>query len=214
MFHVEQAWMEVFRQDALQMQLALGDKQVQQFQRYLEELKAWNAKINLTSITDNREIAIKHFLDSLVCSKVLAAGPLLDIGTGAGFPGLPLKILDPRLDITLLEPSRKKTAFLHHVIGTLELAPVMVLSRRVEDLAEDPGFRGRFMNLVTRAVDLRSILLPLRSLIAGGGRLILCRSRPLEPSNSKPFKVVKEVPYNLPAGLGRRVLSVLQPNAA
>jgi 16S rRNA (guanine527-N7)-methyltransferase len=214
MFHVEQAWVEAFRQDALQMQLPLGNKQIQQFQRYLKELKTWNAKTNLTAITDDREIAIKHFLDSLMYSKVLAAGPLLDIGTGAGFPALPIKILDPELDVTVLEPNRKKTAFLHHVIGTLQLANVTVLSQRVEALADNPRFRGQFMNVVTRAVNVRSILLSVRSLIAGDGRLILCRSRPLEAPSSDRFHLIKEVPYSLPAGLGQRVLSVLQPKAA
>jgi 16S rRNA (guanine527-N7)-methyltransferase len=215
MFHVEQEWQEALRQGALQMQLPLSDEQIRLFQRYLEELKAWNAKINLTSITDNREIAIKHFLDSLFCSKVLLAGPLLDIGSGAGFPGLPLKILDPGLDVTLLEPNRKRTAFLHHMIGTLRLTKVRVLSHRVEDVASDFGFKGHFANLITRALDVHPLLLLLQALVAPAGQLILCRSEPLEGLASRaPFKVHKEVPYSLPGGLGRRVLTILHPKEA
>jgi 16S rRNA (guanine527-N7)-methyltransferase len=211
MFHVEQGWGKVLREGAHDLQITLDDDHIAQFQRYLKELKAWNGRINLTSITDNKEIAIKHFLDSLLCSKVLIAGPLLDIGSGAGFPGLPLKILHPDLDVTLLEPNRKKTAFLHHLIGTLQLKRIVVVSRTVEELADDTHFAGRFANLVTRALDVQPFFQQLRSLITSGGRLILCRSRPLETKSRRgSFELLNEVRYTLPGGLGERVLAVLQ----
>jgi 16S rRNA (guanine527-N7)-methyltransferase len=213
MFHVEQGWASALSSGARELHISLDDEHISKFEQYLQNLKAWNAKINLTSITDNREIAIKHFLDSLICTRVLISGSLLDVGSGAGFPGLPLKIFRPDLEVTLLEPNRKKTAFLHHVIGTLRLRDIVVVPQRVEEFAEDES-TGRFANLATRALNIQPLLQQLHSLVAPEGRLILCRSQHLEPaSRLAPFEVMHEVSYSLPHGLGERVLSVLRTKA-
>jgi 16S rRNA (guanine527-N7)-methyltransferase len=212
MFHVEQGWTEALREDAAQLSISLGDEQIAQFQQYLEELVVWNKKINLTSITDAQEIAVKHFIDSLACCKALLSGSLLDIGSGAGFPGLPLKILNPDLELGLLEPTHKKSAFLHHIIGTLGLKQVQVYSRRLEDLSADPNHWDRYVNAITRALDVLPFLRLIRPLMKKEGRLVLCRAEPLRSLDQpNPFLISEEIAYTLPHGLGDRVLTVLVP---
>jgi 16S rRNA (guanine527-N7)-methyltransferase len=212
MFHVEQGWTEALRAGAAQLQISLGPQQISQFQRYLEELLVWNKKINLTSITDAKEIAVKHFIDSLACCKALLSGSLVDIGSGAGFPGLPLKILNPDLELALLEPSHKKSAFLHHMIGTLGLKHVQVYTARLEALSSDPSHQNRYVNAVTRALDVFPFLRLIRSLVKPEGRLILCRAEPLHSLDQPgPFLISEEIAYTLPQGLGHRILTVLAP---
>ena len=212
MFHVEQAWREALIDGAQALQISLASHQIEQFHTYLGELLAWNQKINLTSITETREIAIKHFLDSLAVSRALAGGTLLDIGSGAGFPGLPLKILDPDRKVLLLEPNRKKTAFLHHLIGTLQLSGISVVSTRLEEFSHQniPGPRI-FMNIVTRALAIIPWLKHIQPLLAEDGRLIWCRADRLDlPVQEAGFIILREHSYALPGGFGDRVLIVLQ----
>jgi len=184
---------------------------------YLEELLSWNKKINLTAIREKREIVVKHFLDSIAYGKALGrktAVSLLDIGAGAGFPGLPLKILYPDLDLTLLEPSNKKTAFLRHIIGTLHLNQAVVVSKRIEDYSRDPQHQGSFTYAVTRALSVEQVIPFAQPLLAPGGQLILCQAKPLESGlNFLGFKLTKEIAYELPFGYGNRVLSILEPTA-
>jgi 16S rRNA (guanine527-N7)-methyltransferase len=104
--------------------VSLNSEQVQQFVVYLEFLKTWNQTFNLTGITSDEEIVVKHFVDSFAVLNAVEIGSgtrLLDVGTGAGFPGVPLKIVRPDLRITLVEPVSKKTSFLRFLVGTLRL---------------------------------------------------------------------------------------------
>jgi len=144
---------------AEQLGLSLVPKQVQKFQLYYEELVEWNRKVNLTAITGYEEVQTKHFLDSLTLMEALKDKAwaksdfyLLDIGTGAGFPGIPLKILLPGIRLVLLESVAKKTAFLRHIIYRLELENVEVLTGRAEDLAHKEDFRETFELVTSRAV--------------------------------------------------------------
>src|SRR6185295_2908447 len=163
MFHVEQrlSWSEHLITGCLDLGISINEIELSKFSIYLTELRAWNRKMNLSGFDDPDEIAIKHFLDSLVGGKVLndqTRATVLDVGSGGGFPGLPLKILFPFLSLRLLEPSSKKTAVLRHVIGTLELTDVSVLPKRVEELANDPNQTGQYDFVLTRAVNLEEIL--------------------------------------------------------
>ena len=143
-------------------------RQVKQFELYYQELIEWNKKINLTAITDYSSVQVKHFLDSLTITLALPEEEverpdfnIVDIGTGAGFPGLPLKILFPQPRLVLIEPTTKKTAFLHHLIHKLELENVEVLNSRAEEAAHLPPYREQFSLVLSRAVALLPTLVEL-----------------------------------------------------
>jgi len=148
--------------------MKLTTRQVKQFELYYRELIEWNKKINLTAITDYSSVQLKHFLDSLTITLALSeeevARPdfkIVDIGTGAGFPGVPLRILFPQPRLVLLEPTTKKTAFLHHIIRKLELQNVEVLNSRAEEAAHLPAYREQFALVLSRAVALLPTLAEL-----------------------------------------------------
>ena len=218
MFHVEQQdqWKEVLIEGASALSLQLKAHHLQAFTTYLEQLMRWNRKFNLTAIRDEKEVVIKHFLDSLACSKALdqtKESPLLDIGSGAGFPGLPLKILHPYIHLTLIDPSQKKTAFLQHIIGLLDIHQATVLSERIQDIDRMPEYHRKFSYIVTRALNVTHLFPSIRRLLAEQGQLILCRAKPLENLDMRSgLSIAKEIFYELPCRSGQRVLTVLQPS--
>ncbi len=142
--------------------LALSDAQLDQFERYADALVTWNEHTNLTAITDRRAIVIRHFLDSLAVAQVWRkADPpasLADVGTGAGFPGLPLKILWPNLQLLLVESIGKKTAFLVHMVDLLQLHGVEISTARAEDVGRDGRYREQFAAVTGRAVAALNVL--------------------------------------------------------
>ena len=154
--------MELLEAGARDWGMALAPEQVETFELYYRELVAWNQKVNLTAITDYEEVQVKHFLDSLSCLQVLADFPAemscIDIGTGAGFPGLPLKIVRPEMRLTLLEATGKKADFLQHMVVLLGLANVQVLKARAEELGRRPEYREAFRVAVARAVGDLAVL--------------------------------------------------------
>ncbi len=169
---------QVLRDGAQQFNLSLSEAQLNAFERYSQELIAWNERVNLTSIVEPQEIVIKHFLDSLSVYQVLSDLPpdltLIDVGSGAGFPGLPLKIALSDLRLTLLEATGKKTAFLDHIVQVLNLTGVTVLTARAEEAGRRPDQRERYDAAVARAVAPLPVLaeytLPL---VKVGGRVIV-----------------------------------------
>ena len=135
--------------------LSLSEKQLEQFQQYYDLLVEWNEKMNLTAITDPREVAHKHMIDSIAGwdeKKLAGNASVIDIGTGAGFPGIPLKIFQPDLRLTLLDSLNKRVNFLRAVVEELGLAGVECIHGRAEDAARDKAFRERFDVVVSRAV--------------------------------------------------------------
>ena len=144
---------------AVKLGIELDASQVEQFELYHQELVDWNTRINLTAITDYRSVQVKHFLDSLTIILALSAQEaisadftIVDIGTGAGFPGVPLKILCPLPRLVLLESTAKKVTFLQHIIHKLELENVEVLNSRAEEAARLPLYRAQFALVLSRAV--------------------------------------------------------------
>jgi 16S rRNA (guanine527-N7)-methyltransferase len=169
--------MEKLFQDTLTLlNLRLSQRQLACFERYEKELLDWNEKFNLTAIRDVEGVRTKHFLDSLTCLQAWRETPpasLIDVGTGAGFPGIPLKILYPTLTLTLLESVGKKAEFCRHVVKVLGLERVDVVQARAEEIGQDKKYRERYDWAVARAVaglpTLVEYLLPLARV--GGGVL-------------------------------------------
>ncbi len=142
--------------------LTLSDKQIEQFLIYEELLVSWNEKMNLTGITESEEIYDKHFADSLTCvlsDKIKEDTKIIDVGTGAGFPGVPLKIYEPSIKLTLLDSLNKRINFLREVSLHLELENVEFLHGRAEDYGKDSDHREQYDIVVSRAVADLSILL-------------------------------------------------------
>lgn len=139
----------------------LTSQQLEAFRRYQSDLISWNEQFNLTAITDPPGIEVRHFLDSLTCLLPLSSGTsmrVVDIGTGAGFPGLPLKIVCPQIRLTLIEATKKKVDFCQHIVDSLELEGVEVLHGRAEKVAHDGDYRGGFDWAIARAVALLPVL--------------------------------------------------------
>ena len=140
--------------------IVLSDTQLQQFDKYFDLLIEWNEKINLTSITDPKEVCIKHYADSVSIGKYypISNQNIIDIGTGAGFPGIPLKILFPDIKITLLDSLNKRINFLNLVVEELNLSGVTCIHGRAEDYAHDKTYREKYDICVSRAVANMSTL--------------------------------------------------------
>jgi 16S rRNA (guanine527-N7)-methyltransferase len=148
--------------------IQLSPAQIETLQWYENELIDWNSQHNLTAIIDPEQIRVKHFLDSLTCLLVMDDTPvqdIVDVGTGAGFPGIPLKIINPETRLTLIESVGKKARFCQHVVNSLCLEDVEVIHDRVESIGRKPEYRQRYQWAVARAVavlpTLVEYLLPL-----------------------------------------------------
>ena len=173
----EKALEKMLIDGAVGLGVALDDRSVSAFMAYLRELKAWNRKINLTSIDEDEDVIVRHFLDSLtVCRFLTGAERLLDIGSGAGFPGLPIKIAMPGTDVVLLDTVTKKVHFIRHMIRTLGLlanGAVEAVSARVEEASMLEKYGSSFDCVVSRAFsELRNFVSVGLPYLKPGGRLI------------------------------------------
>ncbi|OGO06652.1 MAG: hypothetical protein A2Y92_05195 [Chloroflexi bacterium RBG_13_57_8] len=146
--------MDRLENGAKKLGIFLNQKNLEKFEVYYRELVDWNKRINLTRITDYDDVQVKHFLDSLTVLAAIDPDGLkvIDVGTGAGLPGIPLKIACPGLNLTLLEATAKKTRFLEQLAIKLELANVAIETGRAEEIAHDGAYREKFDITLSRAV--------------------------------------------------------------
>lgn len=143
---------------------SLSDEQAAQFEKYYHILLDWNQRMNLTAIEDKEDVVYKHFLDSVLASKVsgpLAHRRLIDIGTGAGFPGVPLKIMEPSLNVCLFDSLQKRIHFLEHLCDALSLNAITALHGRAEDYGQQSAYREQFDIATARAVAKLPVLAEL-----------------------------------------------------
>jgi len=146
-------WQNLIYEGAKNLDIQIDKPKIEKFAIHAIELMKWNQKTNLTAITDPFEVAVKHFLDSIVPVKIIPSNAsLLDIGSGGGFPGIPLKISLPSLSVTLIDASRKKVSFLKHIIRILELKNIDALHIRAEEFANKPGVEEKFNIIISRAL--------------------------------------------------------------
>lgn len=218
MFHVEHLGHSVVRELSRvlpQAGFSISDEQRNQLAAFADELLLWNERTNLTTITDPKEIAIKHFLDSFYGLNALISWSepirLADIGAGAGFPGIPLKIMRQDMDVYLIEKNAKKCAFISNIIGKLKLLGVKVCNGSFERLATDPLYRGTFSHVVVRAMDIHGQANSVRDLLKNGG-LLLAYATPGSPklSRESSFSWLQDISYELPCGMGSRSIAVYQ----
>jgi 16S rRNA (guanine527-N7)-methyltransferase len=204
----------------------LSQQHIEAFAWYSSELRDWNKRFNLTAITDPQGIEVRHFLDSLTC--LLAVGAfsgdqVIDLGTGAGFPGLPLKILCPNLNLTLVEATKKKADFCQHIVTGLRLENVHVVHARAEELGQDSAYRQSYDVAVARAVAPLPVLIEyLLPFLRIGGNAIAQKGETAHAEAHSVEDVIgilggrvdRLIPVELPGIVETRYLVVINKVAA
>jgi 16S rRNA (guanine527-N7)-methyltransferase len=200
---------------ARELGLTIGESHAEQFMRYLAHLIEWNKVINLTAIIDPKEIIIKHFVDSLVAlvaTSFQKNNMVLDVGSGGGFPGIPLKIVRSDLRLTLVEPVQKKCSFLNSVIGLLKLHDVSTFDGTIEQYAKQPISRV-IDTVVVRALKFEKVKKHLSALLTSKGKVVLYRTSAIEKQEmGEEFHLMSETALMLPQGSGKRVVTVIERN--
>jgi 16S rRNA (guanine527-N7)-methyltransferase len=197
----------------------LDGKAIQAFETYLKELLKWSRKINLTAIRSGNGIVLKHFLDSLSVSPyVPERSVILDIGSGAGFPGIPLKIIQPTLQVTLIDSVRKKVDFQRHIIRVLGLKGTESIHGRVQDKEILRNFGGRFDIILSRAFsDLQTLLTLSLPLLRQKGKVVAMKGgvddeemRLLAGTTGTPYRLQRTIPLILPFSSSRRTILLFE----
>jgi 16S rRNA (guanine527-N7)-methyltransferase len=206
--------------------LELSPEAQRAFGLYADQLLTWNQDINLTAITDPESIEMRHFLDSLsvvLAGLVLSGQRVIDVGTGAGFPGLPLRLVYPAIDLTLMEATTKKTKFLEHIAALLNLNNVHILNARAEEAGQEVAHREKFDVVLARAVAqlpvLGEYMLPLCKV---GGRCIALKGETAAAETQRAENALrilggqleKIIPVELPKVVETHYLVVIQKTAA
>lgn len=213
------------KESANYLDLDITPSQQEAFEVYAALLVEWNARFNLTAIRDMEGIRTKHFLDSLSCLKVMdePLGRVIDVGTGAGFPGLVLKIVHPEIHLTLVESVAKKTRFCVHVVETLGLDDVEILPERVETLGQTAGYREQYDWAVARALASMPVLAEyLLPLVRVGGRVLAQKgataAAELKQAENALYelggRLETQLPIRLPGVPDERYLVVLKKEKA
>ncbi len=202
--------------------IELDDKQIQEFEKYRSLILEYNKVMDITNITDERDMYIKHFIDSLYINKsglLSSRANIIDIGTGGGFPGIPLKILFPHLQVTLLDSLSKRVGFLTDVIEEMNLDNTTAIHGRAEELARDPSYREVYDLATSRAVaPLNTLIEYSMGFVKVGGYFIAMKGpnyeEELEESkkaiNTMGGKIKEIINYSLPDDYGERSLIIIE----
>jgi len=193
---------ELMRDGLIELGMTPSEEQISSFMTYLSELKKWNKAYNLTGLEKDKDIIIKHFFDSLLYLKALPDGEMTvaDIGTGAGFPGIPIKVMKPEMEIYLIEPSRKKSAFLRHITRRLELKRIEVIEKSIQEIKVNKELPCLVDAAVTRALfSIKDFTKKASPIVKKGGTLILNKG----PKVDEELKMLQNgkyevLPVNLP----------------
>lgn len=208
---------EQFKAKLLERNISVSDEKMEQFQTYLKLLQEWNQKINLTRITEDEEVYLKHFFDSLTLAfYVKFEGEqftLCDVGSGAGFPSIPLKIIYPNIQITIVDSLKKRIGFLEKVVDELGLEGVHLYHDRAETFGQTKTFRNQFDFTTARAVANMSVLAEFcMPLTKKNGTFIAMKAQTAEEELEKSSKAIatlggkvrKSIDFELPEGAGER----------
>lgn len=189
---LEKEFAEKMREHGNEIEILLEEKQINQFYTYMNLLLEWNEKINLTAITNPEEIILKHFIDSMTIAKYIDKNlRLIDVGTGAGFPGIPLKIIREDIEITLLDSLNKRVNFLNEVINQLGLTKIQTIHSRVEDFGQDKKYREKFDCATSRAVaNLATLAEYLMPLVKSNGVCISMKGSNVEEEIQESKKAI------------------------
>lgn len=219
MFHVEQPlpnkFLDIFCEGSKNLGWSFSGHVLNLFDCYYKELCEWDKVVNLTSLREDKERVGLLFLDSLHGRLVLEGSPdkkIVDIGTGAGFPGIPLQILFPEKRFSLVEAKAKKAIFLVNVIGKLSLSNANVIQKRVEHIVtETKGHHDKWDMAMIKGVNISHIIPYLRNILSENGKLLVFRSKKHDALKTyHDLIVADEYTYELPFGFGERVISLLQ----
>lgn len=178
-----------------QIDINISEKEIENFKIYMELLLEWNEKINLTAITDEDDIILKHFVDSLTIKKYISENEkIIDIGTGAGFPGIPIAIMNKDNEITLMDSLNKRIIFLNDVIEKLGLINVKAIHSRAEELARNKTYREKYDIAVSRAVaNLSTLVEYMLPFVSIGGKCICMKGPNIEEELKNAKNAIKEL---------------------
>jgi 16S rRNA (guanine527-N7)-methyltransferase len=196
MVFLESGTAEILKEGLLSLSLTPSDERMKCFSGYLSELKKWNKAYNLTGIRKDEDIVIKHFLDSLLYLGPIPQGivRVADIGSGAGFPGLPIKIIRPEIEMYLIEPSGKKAAFLRHITRQLKIGGIEIIEKRIEEINVLAELGAPVDIALTRALfDIKEFVLKAAHIVKPGGVFILSKG----PKVKEELKTSGDLEYEL-----------------
>ena len=174
------------------MNINLSNRELEKFYKYKELLIEWNSKINLTAIVDDIDIINKHFVDSIIINKYVNKEKVIDIGTGAGFPGIPLKIINDKLEVTLLDSLNKRVNFLNIVINELNLNNIEAIHGRAEEVFKNKKYREMYDIATSRAVAQLNVLVEyMLPAVKVGGTCICMKGNNIKEELDKSSKAIK-----------------------
>lgn len=209
---------DFIKNEASKNNINLSEKEIELFYLYMNNLIEWNHKINLTAIKEEKEIVIKHFMDSIVIKDEIVGSRVLDLGSGAGFPGIPLKIVNDKLEVTLLDAVNKKVNFMNDTIEKIKLKNIVAIHARAEELAHDEKYREKYDIVVSRAVSNMTTLVEyMLPFLKKGGKCICLKGPDVdnELEDAKNAirilggKIEKKMQYDL-NGNGRSLIVILK----